>query len=145
MLLSGFGDCVRLKWNFFRQVMHRHVCSNLSFVSASTALISMSASTRDFFKVLSRDSGSSIPPDESFKFGATSWLGELDDGVSNNSARLFRYCVIGQVPGLHVCQVVCLSTIKRVFPTKIDVVSMFACQTTSHLCFHVFFIFPGAF
>ena len=58
-------------------------------------------------------------------------------------------------PGLHVCQTPCaicvefhrpqavcyencLSTFKRVFPTEIDVESMFTCQTVSHLWFCVF-------
>ena len=47
---------------------------------------------------LSRDSGFSVSPDESCKFGATSSLEELDDG-----ALLCRR----STPGLHVCQVVC--------------------------------------
>ena len=44
--------------------------------------------TRDFFTTRSRVSGSSVSPRESCKFGATSWLEELDDGVSNNFARV---------------------------------------------------------
>ena len=53
----------------------------------------LSAFTRDVFIALSLVSGSSIPPDERCKFGATSWRDELDDGVSNNSDA-FRVSVV---------------------------------------------------
>ena len=50
----GFGDCLRLKWNFFSKCCNvlfalssARSTSNLAFVSASMALISISASTRD--------------------------------------------------------------------------------------------------
>ena len=156
----------------------------MAFVSASVALISISASTRDFFIALSRVSGSPIPPDEPCKFGATSLLEELDDDDDDDDVKqfcTFRHCVVGQ---LHVWTFVrllvceshafrvtvaniismfmtfqhlatcvefhhpravcyergknCLSTLKRVFPTKIGIDSMFTCQTALHLWFRVF-------
>ena len=55
----GFGDYVLFALSSARST------SNSAFVSVSAALISKSASTRDFFITLSRVSGSPISPDES--------------------------------------------------------------------------------
>ena len=78
--------------------------SNLAFVSASMAVISMTASTRDFF--IARVPGSPIPPNKSCKFGATSWLEELDDDVQT-ILHVSLLCH-RSTPCLHCRQVLCV-------------------------------------
>ena len=61
--------------------------SSLAPVKISMALISISASARIFFLVVSPKSASAVSPDESCNFGTISWHQELDDGGLDNFAR----------------------------------------------------------
>ena len=93
------------------------------------ALISMSTSTRDFYKALARGSESPISPDESCTFGGTSWIEELDDDAANNFARFATVSSVNSMSARFVKLFMCESHAFRV--SEVNIIFMF--MTFQHL------------